>query len=1242
MSSIATVEPRLLSLLNPEEAVDIFRDLLWAESWRQGINVLNVNVPSNITAPDGGIDAEVKDVPVTEGLLSQGLTEYQLKTGDFPAHQDAKIKELLCKKDSFDLKERVASCLRNSGTFVIVLFGSDSPNTTEDDATVTKCVELLKKHHAGIVDPKIKVIRANQIAGMLSRHIALSLRAQRIGTAAFRTHQQWAGQSEMRLAIQYGPTQEELRSLIEKELRDRTHAVHVCLTGEPGAGKTRMVLEATRARDLAPLVVYCASIQQSRQSGIVDLIIHEPQRHAIVVVDDIEPQDAQSLWNEFEHQGARIKLITLQHEVPRMGGSTMILSVPLLSDKQVLEILQQYVPGTQSQGFVPLCSGSPRVAHVIGGNLRLYPHDLLKSPDTVDVWGRFIGGNDNPASDIVRERHTLLRYCALFKKFGFRKPVEAEVQAIMKLVQKDHAEITNGKILDAITSLQGRRILQGDATLYITPKALHIKLWGEWWDQYGSHIEFESFVDALPPSLRRWFYDMFRYAKESGVATKLVENLLGPDGPFVKTSLLSSASGVEVFNVLAEANPEGGLDCLEATIGKESLEDLRKNTTARRHIVWALERIAMWQPLFGRAAILLARLAVAENEPGIANNATGVFCDLFSLAPGELATTEAHPLERLPILETMLSDPEPLVRALALQACNTALNYGHFSRTIGAEVQGLRIPPRLWTPKTYLEWFSLYEQIWNLTRESLRSLQADEQEQGRKILIQHANRLGRIPHLSRLVVTTMEEIAASGEAKRELVEEVEHIVQHLEEFPPEDRPLWNAVLEQAHGGTSFAARFHRHVGRAAFGDDESLAIASLAQEALQDSTLLAPLLPWLFSNEALSAHLFGYHLATADSEAAYWTGLLKQASTLSDPNVSVLGGYLRATKERSEDLWYAQLLECSAADTIAPTLYLLIFQSGLNDRAGKLLTQVLRQKRGLILGLRQFTIGTEIRKLTEETFAEWRALLRTGAAQETQALLELMAAFYVRIKPNRPVPLPETVQVLTDERLFEEGTESYGMLTDHFWGELANAAVTQDSTHVSALATVVLDHIGIESALMHQFGDTGPTTWLRGVAQQDPLLIWHLIKDRLGPPIDRRAFHLKAWIDGSHAFDQRQPNFLDSVPHEELWAWADADIEHRAWYLAHLVAPILRPESLARAVLIRYGQREDVQSNLCANFDTEGYMGHESTHQDGKRRAMEALLGEETNQNVRHWITKYIAYLKQRIERARIEEEREF
>jgi hypothetical protein len=1243
MSSIATVEPKLLSLLNPEEAVDLFRDLLWAEAWRQGINVLDVSVPSNITAADGGIDAEIKTVPATAGLVSDGLTRYQIKTGDFSATQDAKIKELLLKEKSTDLKERVKYCLENNGTFVIVLFGSDNPNPTEDDTTIAKCTELLKKDHPAIVDPKIKVLRASHIAGVLSMHIALSQRVQRNSRAQFRTHQEWTGQSDMRSEVKYGPAQEGIRVQLELELRNRDRAVHVCLTGEPGAGKTRMVLEATRASDLAPLVVYCPSPQHCKQASIVDLLVHEPQRHAIVVVDDVDIRDAQALWNEFEHKGPRIKLVTLHHEVPRIGGSTVTLSVPPLDDEQIFEILQEYVPGNQSKGFVPLCSGSPRVAHVIGSNLQRYPNDLLQPPDTVDVWGRYISGNDDPQSEAVRARHTFLQYCALFRKFGWQKPVGIELQGIIDLMQQHHSSIEKGEIVKAISGLRARRILQGETTLYITPKALHIWLWGEWWELYGPHIDVEPFVEALPDTLRGWFFDMLRYAQQSGVATKLVEQLLGPNGPFVNTSLLNSASGAEVFNILAEANPTRGLECLESTLGKESLDVLRDNTDGRRHVVWALERMAMWRPLFVRAARLLARLAVAENEPDISNNATGVFCDLFSLGPGDVAPTEAPPEERLPILTSMLTDENPLVRKLAVKACGNSLSHGHFVRTVGAEVQGLRIPPQLWKPTTYGEWFAAYEKAWTLLRESLPTLPPDEQIEAAKHLIQHSNQLGRIERLGPMVIATLRELAVAGLKKRELTDQLELITEHLDDYPEADRPSWTALLELVYGGTEFVARLHRHVGRTSWRADDATgqAMIVLAREVKDDAALLDVSLPWLFSDEAQNAHAFGYQLGKVDEDASIWPRLLTQAVVLAPKkNISLLGGYLRATKERDETAWYDQLVACSQDDGLAPLLYFLIFQSGLNDKAGELLVQVIKEGRAPVLVLRQFVIGSDVRILSETVLGEWRSLLRAGGDQAIQVLIELVDAYYTRSNPIRPIPLPDTVELLTDERLFTSGGRS-GMHTDLSWRQLASAVVAQDPSQITPLAIVILDHLGVESAVLRRFGDTGPTTWLREVTQREPALVWQLVKERLGPPIDRRAFHLKHWIDNSHAFDERRPNFLDSVPREELWKWVDADVEHRAWYLAHLVAPILAPGSLARDVLLRYGQREDVQSNLRANFETGGWMGSESSHREGKRRAMELILVEEKETNVRDWIIKYIDLLTQRIEHAKVEEERE-
>ena len=60
MDSIFTVQNEQLQNLDPNSAVDLFRELLWAEATATGIGKNLINVPSAITVADGGIDAEVE------------------------------------------------------------------------------------------------------------------------------------------------------------------------------------------------------------------------------------------------------------------------------------------------------------------------------------------------------------------------------------------------------------------------------------------------------------------------------------------------------------------------------------------------------------------------------------------------------------------------------------------------------------------------------------------------------------------------------------------------------------------------------------------------------------------------------------------------------------------------------------------------------------------------------------------------------------------------------------------------------------------------------------------------------------------------------------------------------------------------------------------------------------------------------------------------------------------------------
>ncbi|MCP4397669.1 MAG: hypothetical protein GY801_10270 [bacterium] len=59
MDTILTVKNRHLQDLNSVEAVELFRELLYAEAMRIGVPLKNSNTSTRADVPDGGIDASI-------------------------------------------------------------------------------------------------------------------------------------------------------------------------------------------------------------------------------------------------------------------------------------------------------------------------------------------------------------------------------------------------------------------------------------------------------------------------------------------------------------------------------------------------------------------------------------------------------------------------------------------------------------------------------------------------------------------------------------------------------------------------------------------------------------------------------------------------------------------------------------------------------------------------------------------------------------------------------------------------------------------------------------------------------------------------------------------------------------------------------------------------------------------------------------------------------------------------------
>ncbi len=209
----------------------MFRELLWAEARRAGIGPALVSVPGAINVSDGGVDAEITDVPagVSGGLLFPGLTRYQIKTGAFSAGNESEMKALFLKEKSAELKDRVRSCFEKNGTFVVVLFGSDTPDKIDGELDLA-CQEFVERYEPAFRDRSIRAIRQNQLAALVNAHPPLSSRAQLKNFPHLRIHPEWRGEIESLVPLKIGPAQEALIARIRTELREAVSR-HLCVWG---------------------------------------------------------------------------------------------------------------------------------------------------------------------------------------------------------------------------------------------------------------------------------------------------------------------------------------------------------------------------------------------------------------------------------------------------------------------------------------------------------------------------------------------------------------------------------------------------------------------------------------------------------------------------------------------------------------------------------------------------------------------------------------------------------------------------------------------------------------------------------------------------------------------------------------------------------------------------------------------------------------------------------------------------
>lgn len=1267
--TVYSVETEHLARLTSDQAVDFFAELLWAEATAVGISKTLINVPSNINARDGGVDAVAADLPegTTGNLFWDGNVRYQVKTGDFSLSSATHVRDILFKDSAQSkrnmkpehLRDRVRSCLEKDETLAVVLFGWDDPER-EDEKLRTAFTDELKKVDAAYENAKLRFLQANQLVSLFQRFPSLALRLTGRSTARFQSHESWSQDAEMSMEVHFGAEQNKLVDLLRQELRVSGRAAHVHVFGEPGVGKTRLVLEAVSEEDLAPLTIYTNSPTQFLEGELLNEVLRSDNDFGVLlVIDECDLDSRGRIWSRLRDRGDRIRLVTIFSEEYATSGNTRELGLPLLEAVQVRKILESYgVLEENSERWAELCSGSPRFAHMIGRNLREGNEDVLANPDTVaDIVSRYIAGADNRDSDAVKQRQRVLGYLSLFKRFGFGPLVQDEAKFIAAEIEKADHSITWPIFQEIVHELRRRKILQGEDTLYITPKALHIKLWNEWWEVRAG-FAVPEFVEQLPEKLRVWFVDMFRYARDVGASGELIKKLLGPGGPCENVEFLNSSLGSGFFLALTDANADEALACLERTLGSLGHEQLEKLDAGRRSVIYALERMVVWRDLFARGARILLALAEAENEDW-ANNATGVFTGLFSAGPGRTAPTEAPPLERLPVLEEALRAASPKRRSIVLKGFDAALETDHFSRVAGAEYQGMRREPKLWSPKTYGEWHDGYKAAWKSLRKAVPDLPHDDSVEAARVLISNARGISRIPDFASTVIETVRALVDEYPETREqaLNAALDMLRYRTDSSPPEALEQW-ATLRDELFGAGFAAELRRFVQMSLFEDryDEDGApseivekgIATLAERAINDNELLEPELSWLVTDEANNGYQFGFEIGKRDERRSLLELLLaRQRAAGAESSPFFLAGYLGAVARDSLDEWEERMDGLAADAELRWAVPELTWRSGATDRSVRRIIELAQSGHVDEAQFRYLSFGGVARNISEDALHELiNFLLSKEKSLLASVSIQLMDYYYGRRGVKKELPEQLALRVLLHGSFFRRPDERYRDQMDEFhWAEVATRYLKQFPDHGMEIASVLMDALGEDRSLAG-LSRGRVRSLLRDIIRENPTESWQLISERLGPPLDKRSYSLGMFLRGADMFGGGgEEAAITPLPLEAIWSWVDGNVDERAWYLASIVPKTLfrsdkRP-CLAREVLVRYGAREDVRNNLRANFSTEGWSGPTSDYLAGKVASLKKFAETESDANVLLWVNEYVAFLEQDRTHALVREERD-
>ena len=673
-----------------------FMDLLIrVHTRRHGLTDQDVDTTIRTNLADGGVDTSVRRaVPRDEtGWMGSVPTAWQYKGTDFA---NVKRNELL---EGEAVKERI----RAGYAFRLAL--ADSPPDDKRRELESYLRAEAEKLNPNVPEPR--VVGADDLAAWASRYPALILSFFRGGFGDTILHlEAWASNAkqatpEFRDVPEWAGTRRSLEEHVDL-VREATRAV-LPLQGEAGVGKSRLAFEVASSIPAArSLVIYCIGEDAAR--NVATELANGIETIAILIADECGAEARARLETLLTGHRARIRVVAIDNSGERAFGPLPEQLLGKMDPSTLRSILAgnfPNVPESRRHLYASLAEGFPRLAADLCMNDALIVPAGTTQPVIATI-AEYLSGRR-----LSEDQQEALAALSLVTKIGYQAEVRHELDELCSIVELDRRRVE--RALRDIHDGPGF-VARAGRYYYVTPEIVAQVALEDAWRRWGHDPS--SLLDRVPENLIQPFLDRAWRSAPMEVRRDCADYFR----EWASTATPERLRDVETVRrlvALCDTMPEEFLQRVRRLIEAASVALLSEvqghglpdgSWGPRRSLVWLAERFAAFSEFFDDSERILLRLALAESEPGITNNATGIWRQLYRI---QLSGTSIPFSERLQRLRRRLHSHDSAEAALAATALEGIFDY-RGSRMIGPALVAGRVPPDEWRPRSRKEEAACY------------------------------------------------------------------------------------------------------------------------------------------------------------------------------------------------------------------------------------------------------------------------------------------------------------------------------------------------------------------------------------------------------------------------------------------------------------------------------------------------------------------------------------------------------